>query len=235
MRVVREMNNFHHYKLLTVITAVLICVIMAFYAAKQELAAAEVEVATANSEYQAHLGHIEKSWHETPDAVGLLAILSEEAQIAHAHAGYAITDVEDYDNIRLHIPHVRHAISTASETGGPGKGFGVERAAQGVADHMDYARNTSDATDSVKLHAEHIITSAKNIVAWSNKIIRMSDQIMGGASPIATSYYAEEVAMRTNWILNGNDADGDGKISWVEGEGGLAQIRQHLGFIEREG
>ena len=229
------MNNFHHYKVIAVTTVVLICVIMVSYAAKQELTAAEIEVATANSEYQAHLGHIEKSWHETPDAVGLLAILIEEAQIAHAHAGYAITDTEYYDNIRLHIPHVRHAISSNTEPGGPGKGFGVERAAQGVADHMDYARNTSDATDSVKVHAEHVIASAQNIVAWSNKIIRMSDQIMGGAGPVWVSYYAEEVAKRTDWILNGNDANGDGKISWAEGEGGLAQIRQHLGFIEREG
>ena len=63
----------------------------------------------------------------------------------------------------------------------------------------------------------------------------MSDQIMGGAAPVWVSYYAEEVAKRTDWILNGNDANGDGNISWTEGEGGLAQIQQHLGFIERGG
>ena len=229
------MDNRNHHKLRTVAAGLLAALFTTYYAAQQEITAAEIQVATTNTEHQVHLDHIEQSWHETPGAVGLLAILAEEAEIARAHAGYAITDVEDYDNIRLHIPHVRHAISSNTEPKGPGKGFGVERAAQGVADHMDYARNALDATDSVKHHAEHIIASAQNIVAWSDKIIRMSDQIMGGAAPVWVSYYAEEVAKRTDWILNGNDANGDGKISWTEGEGGLAQIQQHLGFIERGG
>jgi hypothetical protein len=33
--------------------------------------------------------------------------------------------------------------------------------------------------------------------------------------------------------LNGRDANGDGKISWQEGEGGIAQMKQHLGFVDK--
>ena len=32
-------------------------------------------------------------------------------------------------------------------------------------------------------------------------------------------------------LLNGYDADGDGKVSWMKGEGGLAQARAHMGFM----
>ena len=79
-----------------------------------------------------------------------------------------------------------------------------------------------------------MITSANNIVEWSNRIIKMSDQVVAGASPIVMAYYAEKIVIRLQWILTGHDADGDGKSSWAEGEGGRAQIKQHLSFVETE-
>jgi len=32
-------------------------------------------------------------------------------------------------------------------------------------------------------------------------------------------------------LVSGRDANGDGTISWQEGEGGLDQVQQHMGFI----
>ena len=37
----------------------------------------------------------------------------------------------------------------------------------------------------------------------------------------------------TDAIVNGVDADGDGRVGWQEGEGGLAQATQHLGLLKR--
>ena len=65
---------------------------------------------------------------------------------------------------------------------------------------------------------------------WTNLSPPFSDrsgQIIGGASPISSAFYAEENLEQLGWILNGHDADGDGSISWDEGEGGLAQIKAH--------
>lgn len=188
-------------------------------------------VATAPPEYQAHLDHIQKALGETPGGVGLLAILEEEARIAQQHAAFAVKDLEDYDNIRLHTPHVRHAIDPAEEASGPGKGYGVARAAKAVIAHMELAAATGDATDKVKTHAAHVISAANNIVLWCGKIVAKANQITGGSSPVSQAFYAEEIVEQIRWILEGNDADGDGAVSWTEGEGGLAQIRQHLGFI----
>ena len=33
-------------------------------------------------------------------------------------------------------------------------------------------------------------------------------------------------------MLDGMDADGDGEITWQEGEGGLAQAAQHMQFMK---
>jgi hypothetical protein len=121
------------------------------------------------------------------------------------------------------MPHVRHALDPSSESGGPGKGYGVIKAAQGVAAHMDFAAKSGDASGSLKTHSAHIIASANNVVAWAKEALAKS----GDTSAEGMA----KVAELTQWILNGRDANGDGQISWQEGEGGIAQMKQHLGFI----
>ena len=47
---------------------------------------------------------------------------------------------------------------------------------------------------------------------------------------------ADEIAGMTQAIVSGMDADGDGRISWGEGEGGLEQAATHLRLMkEAEG
>ncbi len=185
-------------------------------------------------EYEIHLGHILTGWHDTPGAVGLVTTLEEELDIATAHAGYAVTDLEDLDNMRFHTDHVRHAVNPASAHAGqgPGLGYGLVRAAQGVRDHLGYAAGSADASESMKLHAQHVDAAVGNVLFWAGKILDKGGLIIGGASPIVSSFFAEEIVEHLEWIRNGRDANGDGVISWEEGEGGLAQMKAHLSYIE---
>lgn len=199
------------------------------------LAAAHAEdEAPPPKEYEAHLGHILASWMDTPGQVGLIAILEDEIDIAIAHAGYAAADLENIDNIKLHTDHVRHAIDPrALRSGqGPGRGYGAVRAARGALDHLNYALAAADASDSLKLHAEHIAASANNVLFWAGKVLDKAGQIVGGASPVVSAFFAEEIVERLQWMKNGRDADGDGTITWQDGEGGLAQMKAHLGYVE---
>lgn len=185
-------------------------------------------------EYQVHIGHILTAWNDTPGEVGLATILEQEAMIAKEHAGFAASDLEDHANIILHTRHVRHAVDPSAERSGegPGMGYGIVKAADGIIQHMELARDAADASDSAKVHAEHVIASARNIQFWAGKTVAKAGQVVGGASPIWSSYYAEQIVERIDWILNGTDANGDGNITWEDGEGGLAQIRAHLSYIE---
>ena len=184
--------------------------------------------------YEVHIGHILTGLPGTPGDVGLATILEEELAIAQAHAGYAAADLEDWANIQLHTHHVRHAVDPAAETSGqgPGLGYGIVKAADGIVQHMEFSRDSADASESAKIHSVHVIAAARNVRFWAGKIVDRSGQIIGGASPISSAFYAEENLEQLGWILNGHDADGDGSISWDEGEGGLAQIKAHLSYIE---
>lgn len=197
------------------------------------LAAAHEDAPPEPKEYEAHLGHILTGWHDTPGGVGLIRILEEEIDIAIAHAGYAALDLDDLANMQLHTDHVRHAVDPASLSSGagPGRDYGIVRAAGGVRDHLDYAAGTGDASDSLKLHAEHVRAAIGNIEAWAGKVLDKAAQITGGASPVVSAFFAEEIVEHLQWMKNGRDADGDGTVGWHEGEGGLAQAKEHLGYI----
>ena len=198
------------------------------------LAASHAEAAPEPKEYESRLGHIRDAWPETPGGVGLIAILEEELDIAAAHAGYAATDLENLDNIQLHTDHVRHAVDPASLRSGqgPGRGYGVLRAAQDARDRLAWALAAEDASDSLKLHAEHVDAAAANILFWAGKVLDKAGQIVGGASPVASAFFAEEIVEHLDWMRNGRAAAGDGAIGWGEGEGGLAQMKEHLGYIQ---
>ena len=165
-----------------------------------------------------HMGHVMDSFGDTPGKVGLLTILEQEAKTAADHAGYGKSSPA------AHMPHVRNALDPSVEKSGPGKGYGVIKAAEAVIAHMDMARKAPDANDSLKTHSEHVITSAKNVVGWAKQAMEKSKDVSAKSM--------DEIAQLTQWILNGRDANGDGKISWQEGEGGIAQIKQHLGFVQ---
>jgi hypothetical protein len=199
-------------------------------ALKQLWSVVAVREAKAATESEMHLGHILVALPETPDGVGLATILEEEAAIAQQHAGFAASDLEDLENIQLHTHHVRHAMDPSKEDGGPGKGYGVCRSAAGIAQHMALARDAADASDAVKEHAADVIAAAHNISLWCGKILDKAAQILGGASPVASAFFAEETVEHIDWILHGRDADGDGATASGDGEGGLDQIKQSLAF-----
>lgn len=188
---------------------------------------------TAWGQAKTHLDHVRKSWQDTPGQVGLVTILEQEAKTALQHAQFATKDRNDFANIKMHTPHFRHAVKPEEVPNGPGKGYGVVKAARGVIAHMNFAMDASDASDSLKLHGQHVIQCAENIARWAEEVNTKGSFITGGASAVASAYYADESKELLGWILNGRDADGDGNITWQEGEGGLAQLKQHLGFIQQ--
>ena len=129
-----------------------------------------------------HMGHVLTGWQDTPDEMGLLPTAQAEAEIAAQHAGFAASRPDDLDWMKLHVGHVLHAIDPSVEPAGPGLGYGVHQAAQGVAQHVRFAADSEDASDNVDLHATHVETSAGNVVAWSERIVDLGQRVQAASS-----------------------------------------------------
>ena len=194
---------------------------------------AVVVVAQSEKESHRHMGHVTESWGDTPENVGLLTILEEEAQIAAQHAGLAAQDLSDLSSMQTHTRHVRHAIDAASESQGPGKGYGIVKAAQGVSRHISLASNAGDASDNVKRHAEHVKSSAENVVKWGQEVMQLSEKVLSASAADQAAPSVQQIQELTQHIVNGTDADGDGRVSWQAGEGGVAQAKQHMDLMAR--
>lgn len=178
-----------------------------------------------------HIGHVATGWMDTPDNAGLLTTAESEAGVALQHAGLALSKPSNLDSITLHTRHVMHAINPESQAGGPGGGYGLAKAASEANTHIGLAAGTGDASDAVKLHAAHVGASTKNVVSWSGEAMRLAEAVLAADDATAAAESAAAMRDLLEAIVNGTDANGDGRISWREGEGGLTQARVHLGLM----
>ena len=190
-----------------------------------------VGVAGQANMVQTHIGHVLDSFNGTPMNMGLLPTAMAEAKIAADHAGFA-AKATTLPMIQTHAGHVINAIDPTIVAQGPGAGYGVKKAAQGVAQHAGLAANVADANAMVKTHSMHVTTAANNVVAMSDEIIAIAQKIRMSTSLEEAQKLAADMQTKAEQLTTGVDADKNGQISWQAPEGGLNQAQQHMGFMK---
>lgn len=178
-----------------------------------------------------HIGHVADGFRDTPDGMGLLPTAQAEAEIALRHAGLAV-GAGSLAAIKTHAGHVLNALDIEAVAQGPGKGYGLIRAAQGAARHIGLAAGADGASDNVKRHAEHVGASLNNVVEWAQLAREKALAIRETSDQGQAATLAGEMQAALQKAVSGFDANGDGRIGWGPGEGGLAQAATHLGLMK---
>lgn len=179
----------------------------------------------------AHIGHVLVSFADTPDKVGLLAIAKTEAGIAAQHAGFAARTPTNLESMQRHAKHVLHAIDPTLEAMGPGKGYGVKKAATGVATHIELAAKVETAPAGVKTHAEHVATAARSTVSRAEEVASLAQKIVAATTAEAAAALVAQMASLAEQLVSGTDLNADGRINWGNGEGGLQQAEEHMKLL----
>lgn len=187
-----------------------------------------VNDAFAGGSAHAHIGHVATSFNDTPSNKGLLPTAFKESIVAGAHANYAKNASDDLDSMQSHAGHVRHAIDPSLESSGPGMGYGLLKAAQGAIDHITLASESSDASEPVKTHTVHVVSSINNAIERTRQALIEADAIIAATTAEGAAPHALKMAELTEATFAGLDANGDGKITWHEGEGGLKVAEKHM-------
>ncbi|MBI4521204.1 MAG: hypothetical protein HY701_10225 [Gemmatimonadetes bacterium] len=183
---------------------------------------------------QIHIGHVMDRFAGTPNSQGLLATALAEARIAVQHATLAAQDPNNLEAMKRHAGHVVHVIDPKAVESGPGLGFGLKRAADGVATHAGLAGKSQGATQNMKTHGPHASTSAANTARRADRILALAKTIQEYAeSPAEGAALVAELKALADQLVAGFDANGDGRIGWQEGEGGLQVAEQHIGFMRQ--
>lgn len=185
--------------------------------------------AASSREATMHLGHVDTSWKDTPNQVGLLQTARQEATIALTHANLAKQKPTDVAWVKMHSTHVAHALNGVGD--GPGLGYGVIAASKGVALHMKLASTSEGASGNLKLHAEHVISTANNTKAVAEKMLKITQDIQRSSSAIDVSRLVTELAKWSDILMIGQDGNQDGQITWHPGEGGLDVAQMHMRLL----
>lgn len=178
-----------------------------------------------------HMGHVLNSFGDTPDKAGLLPTAQAEARIAAQHAALAMRTPKDLAAFKMHAGHIINAIDPSIVTAGPGKQYGVKRAATGIATHIELAAAAKDATPTQIMHAKHVAVAARSTVARADDIVALAQKVQKAGDASEAANLMNQIALLCDQLLTGADSNNDGRVNWDAPEGGLQQVQEHVNLM----
>lgn len=189
--------------------------------------------ASAQGPVQTHVNHVLAAWNDTPDGEGLLPAAVAEAETAAQHASLAAGS-DELGAMQSHAGHVLHAVAPDRAQGGPGMGYGVIQAAEGVATHVQLAADAEGAANSVVTHARHVRTAAESTVQRAEEVVSLVEEIQAAGSASEAGPLVRELESQAAALVSGEDVDGNGRVSWRSPEGGLEQAEFHMNLLVQQ-
>lgn len=194
-----------------------------------QVVSANKTVPVPAGEVGVHIGHVVNGFGDTPGGQSLLSIASNEARVAAQHATLAARNTSDLAYMKTHAGHVLSALDPTIVAGPPGLGYGLKKAAAGIATHIDLAAKAPGASPNVITHAKHVQTSANNVVARTDQLIAIAKQIQAATDAAAAASLVNQMISLSQQLTAGVDSNGDGQITWEEG--GLQQAQEHVNMM----
>lgn len=178
-----------------------------------------------------HLGHVVNGFNETPSLQGLLPAAIAEARIAIGHATLAGRQPTNLEYMKTHAGHVIHAIDPTIITMGPGLGYGVKKASNGVAAHIELAAGTPGASPGVVTHSRHVATAARTAASRAEQVLALAQKVQAATTAAEAAALVSQMTSAAEQLMAGADANGDGRITWEQGEGGLQHAEEHVKLL----
>ncbi|MEX2178172.1 MAG: hypothetical protein WD801_05650 [Gemmatimonadaceae bacterium] len=168
-----------------------------------------------------------------PTGPGLLPLAIAEAEVVIGHVGLASQEPGSLAAIKLHVAHALHAIDPTLVLDGPGYGYGLKQAAVEAVRHIEMAGAEPGASANVRTHAPHVAATAANTVRRADAMVALAQQLLTTNSINDAAALLQRLSAESEAVLFGRDMDGDGRVGWEAGEGGLRQSSQHMTLMKR--
>lgn len=142
----------------------------------------------------------------------------------------------DLQAMKTHAGNVLHALDPTRRESGPGLGFGLFEASRNTIEHIEMAADAPDASDNVRTHATHVVSCVRNTLERAGRVLEIVERILATKSAEEADLLSDELNTLGFQLRNGVDANGDGLVTWHEGEGGLYVAQEHMQLLlQREG
>jgi plastocyanin len=154
----------------------------------------------------------------------------------------------DLAGVKRHAEHVYNLLAGSRDpkfgdlngdghSQNPGDGFGLlqngDQAGyiKAISDAAVAAESAADATDAVKAHSEHVRICAENMRGWATEARDLALQLGQASDAAAIKDQTARLVTLSQWLQRGDDANGDGEIAPVPGEGGGIVAYEHAQFM----
>jgi plastocyanin len=197
-----------------------------------------------------HIRHVLGTFDTTPNKTGFALGLRQEADeiLRHAELLKKTFDAGDLAGEKRHAEHLINMIEgrqgehfgDSDGKGGiqnPGDGFGILKNGQqlgyldGMVGHAILAAETPDATENIKTHAESIQRIGEMIRERMIDIRDRALRISQAASVAETQQDVSVILELAQQAIQGADANTNGQIEPIPGEGGILTAYQHAQFM----
>jgi hypothetical protein len=188
-----------------------------------------------------HIRHLLFKFGSTPNNVGLLVGLREQAHILNDQATLlknltnqgpqavscgAQNILNLIEGVHGHNVQPLNAACASFNVTNVGDGFGLfdpNDANNGyvilVGEHASLAATQSDSTDNIRLHAGHVQIAVDNLKKWLTSIDNDAHQLTTNPGNTAL---IQDIATLSDHVLNGFDQNDNGQIEPIAGEAGVA-------------
>ncbi|HET6312683.1 MAG TPA: anti-sigma factor, partial [Chloroflexia bacterium] len=191
------------------------------------------------SEAYMHMKHVLVETEETPEQVGSTLGLLREADLVLTIAKEMVKAQESGDLERMRLD-AEGLLNLIEGEGGAnfgdvnqdgrvttfGDGFGLllngDRLGyiQLVIAHTTNTVRAPDATNNIKIHADHTIVSAQNLGDWVGELRTLTLNIAKSTSVEEAAGDVRKASALADRILNGHDLNGNEQVEPIKGEGG---------------
>lgn len=176
-----------------------------------------------------------------PEAVsvaelGFLRQALGEAGTAAEYAAFAAGGQQrpgDLQAMKTHAGNVLHALDPTRRESGPGLGFGLLEASRNAIERVRMAADAPDASDNVRTHAAHVVSCIRNTLERAHRVLEITERILATESAHEADRLSDELNTLGFQLRNGLDANGDGLVTWHDGEGGLYVAQEHMQMLMR--
>ena len=175
-----------------------------------------------------HIGHVVNSFADTPGMMGLLPVAFSEARTAQQHATLGMK-AANLDGMKLHAGHVLNAMDPTIVAAGPGLGYGMKKAALGVATHIELAAKAPGASQNVILHATHVAMAARNAAAKADTAIALAKEVQAATTMADAAKIMSQLVSICDQVIAGVDSKNEGRVTWQTG--GLQQAQEHVDLM----
>ncbi|MDE2980700.1 MAG: hypothetical protein OXU74_05825 [Gemmatimonadota bacterium] len=166
--------------------------------------------------------------------LGFLRQALGEAGTAAEYASFAAGGQQrpgDLQAMKTHAGNVLHALDPTRMDNGPGLGFGLVEASRKTIAHVRMAADAPDASESLRTHAGHVVSCVQNTLARALRMLEVTEHIRATVSADEADQLSDELNTLGFQLRNGVDANGDGRVTWQEREGGLYVAQEHMRLL----